>query len=73
MSEWQDISTAPKGGRPLRLRLEDGREVIGILEPYWCGADCPCGTPGDGEPFTAPPQCWHIPDEQELPTHWKTP
>lgn len=58
MTEWQDISTAPKDGSPIKL-LQDGDEFLDHewFEGAWCMVFC-----DQAGPFVA----------QRLPhpTHW---
>jgi hypothetical protein len=52
-----------------RFLLPSGEEAVGVLEPYWCGSDCPCGLEGyQDEEF---PECWWIAGTEEIPTHWR--
>lgn len=58
----------PPQGSPVEVVFRDGSKLITMVEPYWCGSDCPCDVAGEFEdPFTSPPQCWHVPGIEQLP------
>lgn len=74
MTDWikltmPDGPTAPHDARPARFLLRSGEEVEGVLEPYWCGSDCPCGM--DSYLDDEFPECWWLPELEQTPTHWR--
>ena len=80
MSEWQDISTAPKDGTIIRARIPGHGDdnLIAWHDGFMAEDDEPCGAwewmeEGD------PPECWtdgvcwqanERGEQSVLPTHW---
>lgn len=74
MTDWEELPNPdgpeePFDGQPAHFLLRSGEEVVGTLEAYWCGSDCPCGLDDYGiDEF---PECWWLPELEETPTHWR--
>ncbi len=68
MSEWQDISTAPKDGTCILVTNEDagGAWVVGFKERYQSGMRC------ENPWMSRMLNHWHLPNQgaSRAPTHW---